>query len=99
MPSIEVPTDIVDLETRQVFERRMTAMQVMPPDDPLACPTCGRRHDPGQPHDATRLHYQYRFYAEHGRWPTWKDAIAHCDAPTRQAWEEELRRLGQWPAD
>lgn len=99
MPSFEIPTEIVDTQTGAVVEHRTATMHVMPPDDPLACQTCGRRHDPGQPHDATHLHYQYSFYAEHGRWPTWKDALAHCDEHTRAAWEDELRRLGQWPVD
>lgn len=99
MPSFEIETEIVDSATGQVVERRKTPMHVMPPEDAQACQTCGRRHEPDQPHDATHLHYQYSFYAAHGRWPTWKDAIAHCDAPTREAWEAELRRLGHWPAD
>lgn len=70
--------------------------QVLPPLDPTVCQTCGRHHDPDQPHDAMRLYYQYTFYFEHGRWPRWKDAIAHCDEPTRTAWEQTLKERGVW---
>ena len=70
---------------------------VMPPH-PDACQTCGRRpaHAPGEPHDAQSLYYQYTFYGEHGRWPTWKDAMAHCSDSMKHAWEHELRAGGRW---
>ena len=44
-----------------------------------------------------KVHNQYKFHGEHGRWPTWKDAIAHLDAETQAMWEDELRKVNQWP--
>lgn len=58
------------------------------------CSQCARVHDPDQPHDQQALHWQYSFYAEHDRWPTWHDAMAHCDEQTRAAWIEALRTQG-----
>lgn len=43
------------------------------------CPECAVKHDPWQPHNKDSLTYQYKFYDEHGRLPTWEDAMAHCD--------------------
>ena len=42
------------------------------------CPECAVKHDPEQPHNRDSLAYQYKFYDQHGRWPTWSDAMAHC---------------------
>jgi hypothetical protein len=69
------------------------------PPDPGACQVCGRypAHPPDDPHNAQSLYYQYAFYAEHSRWPTWRDAIAHCPQPIKDAWERELRKKGVWP--
>ncbi len=47
------------------------------------CPTCMTPHNPDQPHDANSLYYQMTFREEHGRWPDWRDALAHCDEETR----------------
>ena len=58
------------------------------------CPECGRDHELEMPHDNQSLVYQYRFYDEHGRWPTWNDAMAHCSEPVRSAWASELAKLG-----
>ncbi|MFE1598231.1 hypothetical protein [Methylobacterium sp. ID0610] len=95
--TLNIPMQVVDAATGEVIEERTAEFRLMPPADPQACQTCGRRHPPEQPHDATRLHYQYSFRAEHGRWPTWADAVAHCAEPIREAWEAELRSRGLWP--
>lgn len=73
-----------------------TARLLPPASD--ACQICGHRpaHAPDAPHNAQSLYYQYAFYAAHLRWPTWKDAIAHCDEPTRKIWERELRAKDAW---
>lgn len=57
------------------------------------CPTCAGQHDPEQPHRPDSLYYQVAFQRAHGRWPTWVDALAHCDERTREAWLYELRAL------
>lgn len=66
-----------------------------------ACPICGRypAHEPEQPHDATRLHYKYWFYLQHKRWPTWKDAMAHCTPEMQAVWERDLRERDAWDGD
>ena len=34
------------------------------------CPECAVKHDPEQPHNRDSLTYQYKFYDQHGHWPT-----------------------------
>jgi hypothetical protein len=97
MATLKVPMEVVDTATGLAIESRTAEFGVMPPEDQVACTTCGRRHDADQPHDAQSLHYQYAFRAEHDRWPTWKDAVAHCTDQVRTAWETELRARGHWP--
>jgi hypothetical protein len=63
---------------------------------PDTCHECGRAHDCRQAHDNQSLIFQYRFYSKRGRWPTWKDALAHCTPDMQKEWEEELRKLGRW---
>ena len=66
------------------------------PAPPGKCQECAVDHDPKQPHDAQSMFYQYKFRSVSGRWPTWKDAIAHCEPEVRELWETELRGLGHW---
>lgn len=54
------------------------------------CPECAVDHTPEQPHNQQSLAYQYNFYNQHGRWPTWADALAHCPPYVRAAWVEGL---------
>lgn len=61
---------------------------------PGTCPECAAKHGPDQPHNRDSLAYQYKFYDEHGRWPTWEDAMAHCPEWIRAAWIEALREKG-----
>jgi hypothetical protein len=58
------------------------------------CSQCWKEHEPEQPHDPRSLQYQYRFYAEHNRWPTWTDAMAHCSEEIKRLWTEALARRG-----
>ncbi len=62
-----------------------------------ACAVCDLSHPIDQPHDVESSTYKLGFWLEHDRWPTWKDAIAHCDVRTRIAAELDLRRRGLWP--
>lgn len=50
------------------------------------CSQCAVDHHPEQPHNCESLYYQYAFYAEHARWPTWEDALAHCDNQMYDLW-------------
>ena len=58
------------------------------------CSQCGIVHEPDQPHDNQSLPYQYSFYAEHDRWPTWADAMAHCTPEVQEQWTTALRSRG-----
>lgn len=58
------------------------------------CPMCATKHGPKEPHNQTSLTYQYKFYDEFGRWPTWADAMAHCDEDMKAAWIATLEERG-----
>lgn len=60
------------------------------------CQKCAHDHSPEQPHNFQTLYYKYAFYADHDRWPTWADALAHCSPEMKAAWEKELRARGAW---
>lgn len=70
-------------------------MKLLPPG-PGRCPVCASTHSPTDPHNATSLYYQYRFFATRQRWPTWADAVAHCSAEVCAHWRTELQSRGQW---
>lgn len=58
------------------------------------CAECGVDHEQHEPHNQQSLYYQCHFYNRHGVWPTWGDALAHCDETTRQFWRSELLKEG-----
>ncbi len=43
------------------------------------CPECLTEHPLFSPHSKDSLYYQCTFYTKFGCWPTWADAIAHCN--------------------
>ncbi|MBE0533690.1 MAG: hypothetical protein IH626_22940 [Rhodospirillales bacterium] len=94
---LPIKAETIDAQSGKVVKTEMVTAGILPPAA-TACPICGRNpaHPADQPHDAQSLYYQYSFFGEHGRWPTWKDAIAHCPEGVKQHWEAELRRLGAW---
>lgn len=61
---------------------------------PGTCEQCAVAHDPTQPHNAQSLAYQYKFFAQHGRWPDWRDAMAHCSTEVKEAWRDALIAKG-----
>lgn len=61
---------------------------------PDRCPMCHRIHEEWEPHDAQSIAYQIRFFFDHGRYPTWKDAMAHSPDIVKAAWTEELFKHG-----
>jgi hypothetical protein len=95
MKTLPMVTHVVDLTTGETTER-ITDFKILPPVS-TACQICGHEHTPDQPHNAQSLYYQYAFYGEHGRWPTWKDAVQHCADDVKSNWERELRKAGVWP--
>lgn len=76
------------------IKRGVTEWVIVPPKADV-CQECATKHEPDQPHDKMSLYYQYHFLAKHGRWPTWEDAVAHCDKETKKIWREELIRFGE----
>jgi hypothetical protein len=58
-------------------------MTLLPPA-PGRCQVCAAIHGPGEPHNPESLYWQMAFHRQHGRWPTWEDAVAHLD-PELQA--------------
>lgn len=57
------------------------------------CQECGTEHIPELPHNWQSLYYQMKFYQEHGRFPTWEDAMSHCDEDIKQRWTEEMAKF------
>ena len=95
MPSIKMPMQVVDMQTGEIKEEREVEWHVMPIDTSNGqCPECGRKHEPEWPHNQQSLAYQYHFRAQHNRWPTWLDAMAHCTPDMQTRWKEALREKG-----
>jgi len=74
--------------------RGQDATWALMPPPPDVCSQCARDHEPDMPHNQQSLHYQYAFYAEHDRWPTWDDAMAHCTPEVQALWRKALREHG-----
>ena len=68
-------------------------MTLLPPR-PDVCQECARDHDPALPHNRDSLYYQMRFRQENDRWPTWADAMAHCDDQMKAYWRSALLERG-----
>lgn len=64
------------------------------PCAPDVCQCCAVKHDPDMPHNQQSLYWQYWFYGQHQRWPTWKDAMAHCTPEMKAHWVSELKKYG-----
>ncbi len=63
------------------------------PPKPDVCQECAVKHRPDEPHDKGSLYYQIHFKAEHRRWPTWEDAMAHCKERIKKMWRRELTQI------
>lgn len=68
-------------------------MSLLPPA-PDKCQVCAVDHEPHLPHNQQSLYYQTAFNIEHGRAPTWADAMEHCDDNMKRFWTEELLKRG-----
>ena len=66
------------------------SFSVLPPK-PNNCQMCAVDHATDQPHDHGSLFYQMKFNQEHGRFPTWEDAMAHCSEEVRTQWGSLLK--------
>lgn len=72
---------------------KKTKWKILPPK-PDHCQICAKKHDPEIPHDKNSLYYQMCFENEHGRWPTWADAMAHCSDDVKEQTKEVLKKHG-----
>jgi hypothetical protein len=68
-------------------------MFLLPPA-PDKCQQCAVDHDPANPHNQESLFWKCWFYGQHGRRPTWTDAMAHCSDETKELWLEVLKENG-----
>jgi hypothetical protein len=64
------------------------------PPSPDVCQTCAVDHPEDLPHNRDSLFYQYRFYIDNKRWPTWTDAMAHCAPSIKEQWTKALLDRG-----
>ena len=69
----------------------MNELTLLPPAKGL-CPECAIRHDECQPHNAQSLYYAFNL--QHGRSPTWADAMRHCSEEVKASWTRYLEGLG-----
>ncbi|MBT9133132.1 MAG: hypothetical protein DDT33_01663 [Firmicutes bacterium] len=81
-------------ERREMKEVEEKKFMVLPPR-PGVCQECAADHSPDEPHNKNSLYYQMAFHARSGRWPTWEDAMAHCEEETKELWREELKLYGE----
>lgn len=67
---------------------------MMAPARPGTCTECAVAHDPDMPHNKDSLYYKYKFFDQHGRWPSWMDAMAHCSEEVKAFWQQALKEKG-----
>ena len=79
--------------TQSAQQMPIGSMFLLPPA-PDKCQVCATAHEPFLPHNAQSLYYQIAFNMQHGRAPTWIDAMEHCADDIRFAWQAELERMG-----
>ncbi len=82
----------VNLKTGK--ETRSNTKMMMMPAKEGTCPECAVPHEESQPHNAQSMFYQYYFYNQKGRWPTWNDALSHCPDDVQSRWKSQLRLKG-----
>lgn len=64
------------------------------PPAPDVCQKCAVKHDPAMPHNQQSVYWQYWFYSQYGRWPTWADAMKDCSDEMKQKWTAALAEKG-----
>lgn len=79
----------VDMQTGEVIAEKKNAMTLLPPP-PGVCQVCAVDHAWDAPHNQQSLYYQMHFHADHGRWPTWTDAMSHCTPEVQAEWKKHL---------
>ncbi|WP_307755922.1 hypothetical protein [uncultured Cloacibacillus sp.] len=74
-----------------MIEGKLILLDNVPPG---CCSECAANHAPDIPHNKDSLFYMYKFYAKNGRWPTWKDAMAHCPDEVKELTIKALKKHG-----
>lgn len=92
MKTIPIQKTTIDMATGASTTEAVQASLLPPPAG--TCQECGRAHPAEAPHDAQSMYYQYAFYGQHDRWPTWADAMAHCPPFIRDQWTRLLTERG-----
>lgn len=77
----------------KVREFGIEDVRILPPREGR-CPVCAATHAPELPHNKDSLYYQMRFRQQHGRFPTWKDATAHCSPEAKRFFADEYAKRG-----
>jgi hypothetical protein len=96
--TIQVVQKTVDAQTGDVVDVKAVDFHILPPTGDC-CQVCGKQHEPSMPHDCQSLVYQFQFRGAQGRWPTWEDAAAHCEAVVREALMDVVESIGwTWTA-
>lgn len=80
---------------KALLSNKMQGMMLLPAA-PGTCPECAVKHEPGMMHNKDSLYYQMDFYRRNGRWPAWKDAMAHCDPEVQKVLKGLLIEKGAW---
>lgn len=73
-------------------------LRILPPRKG-ACPICAAMHEPMLPHNRNSLYYLMRFRQEHGRFPTWDDAMEHCSEAMKEQLQDLLKEWGLLPGE
>lgn len=74
-------------------ERKFKTFSLLPPA-PDKCLECASEHPLEHPHNRDSLFYQIKFRQEHGRDPTWNDAMRHCTEEMQRTWRKALWEIG-----
>ena len=67
-------------------------LTILPPAQHL-CQKCAVAHGVMEAHNAQSLYYAFWFNEQHGRSPTWRDAIANCPDDIKEIWAKYLGKL------
>lgn len=81
-----------DAEPPEEYEPEQSL--VLLPCAPGLCIECAVDHPKEYPHNQQSLYWQYYFFSKHQRWPTWEDAMAHCDLEMKTFWVKQLTERG-----
>lgn len=94
IPGKHLGKGAVSVDMKIGKETPLKNTMMMLPAAPGKCSECATEHPDENPHNASSLFYQYKFYNEHGRWPNWVDAMKHCSPEVREKWTKALEDHG-----